>query len=112
MFVTIATLDRVMSAVADPTRRAIIDRLARGSARAGDIAAPFAISFPAISRHLKVLEDAGLVTRARSGREHVLSLDARPLAELAGWASRYERFWTQRLDRLEQHFTKLPKEPK
>jgi len=76
MFVTIATLDRVMSAVADPTRRAIIDRLARGSARAGDIAAPFAISFPAISRHLKVLEDAGLVTRARSGREHVLSLDA------------------------------------
>ena len=101
---SIASLDRVSSAVADPTRRAILDRLAQGPARAGELAAPFAISQPAVSRHLRVLEHAGLIRRRRSGREHVLSIDARPLHELQHWVSRYEGFWNEKLDRLERHF--------
>ena len=68
------------------------------------LAAPFAISQPAVSRHLRVLEHAGLIRRHRSGREHVLSIDARPLHELQHWVSRYEGFWNEKLDRLERHF--------
>jgi DNA-binding transcriptional ArsR family regulator len=99
-----ATLDRVTAAVSDPTRRAILDRLVCGPANAGDLAAPFAISLPAVSRHLRVLEEAGLIVRTRAGREHVLSLDARPLHELQKWTSTYERFWTEKVDRLERYF--------
>jgi len=101
-----ATLDRVAGAISDPTRRAILERLARGSACAGELAAPFAISQPAVSRHLRVLEEAGLVRRARRGREHVFDLDARPLHELHTYASFYKRFWTEKFDRLERHFAK------
>jgi DNA-binding transcriptional ArsR family regulator len=99
------SLGRVLTAVADPTRRAILDRLARGPARVTDVAAPFAMSLAAVSKHVRVLEDAGLVRRLRRGREHTLALDAAPLRRVARWAHRYERFWTERLDRLESFFS-------
>ena len=97
-------LDRVLTAIADPTRRAILDRLALGPARVTDVAEPFAMSLAAVSKHVQALERAGLVRRARRGREHTLTLDARPLRRVAQWTSRYERFWNERLDRLEAHF--------
>src|SRR6516165_5223719 len=105
-----ASLDRALSAVADPTRRAIIDRLARGPARVTDVAAPFAMSLAAVSKHLKVLEEAGVVRRRRDGREHTLALDAGPLQDVARWAHRYARFWNDRLDRLEAFFADNEKE--
>jgi DNA-binding transcriptional ArsR family regulator len=98
-------LGQVLTAVADPTRRAIIARLARGPARVTDVAAPFPISLNAVSKHLKVLEGAGLVRRARQGREHMLELNAAPLREVSRWAHRYESFWNERLDRLQAFFT-------
>jgi DNA-binding transcriptional ArsR family regulator len=98
------TLDHVLAAIADPTRRAILNRLARGDARVTDIAEPFAMSLAAVSKHVQTLERAGLVRRERRGREHTLSLAARPLRQVVRWTSRYERFWTERLDRLEAYF--------
>ena len=98
-----STLDHVLTAIADPTRRAI-QRLARGPARVTDVAEPFAMSLAGVSKHVRVLERAGLVRRARRGREHTLTLDARPLRQVARWTSRYERLWTERLDRLEAFF--------
>jgi DNA-binding transcriptional ArsR family regulator len=97
-------LGQVLTAGADPTRRAILDRLARGPTRVTDVAEPFAMSLNAVSKHVKVLEGAGLVRRARKGREHLLDLDAAPLAQVARWAHRYESFWNARLDRLEGFF--------
>lgn len=94
----------MLAAIADPTRRAILNRLARGDARVTDIAEPFAMSLAAVSKHVQTLERAGLVRRERRGREHTLSLDARPLRQVVRWTSRYERFWTERLDRLEAYF--------
>jgi DNA-binding transcriptional ArsR family regulator len=99
-----ARLDTVFSAVADPTRRAILARLASGPARVTDVATPFAMSFAAVSKHVRVLERAGLVRRSRHGREHTLKLNAAPLREVARWASGYQRFWEERLDRLERFF--------
>jgi DNA-binding transcriptional ArsR family regulator len=107
----IAALDSVLFAIADPTRRAILRRLAQGPARVTDIAAPFAMSLPAISKHLKLLERAGLLQRVRSGREHILELDAAPLREVQRWTSQYERFWEHRLDRLEAFFDQRQEEP-
>ena len=104
-------LDHVLSAIADPTRRAIIDRLAQGPARITDVAQPFAMSLAAVSKHIKILEHAGLVRRARHGREHTLQLEAAPLRDVARWASRYERFWNERLDRLEAFFANKGKTP-
>jgi DNA-binding transcriptional ArsR family regulator len=98
-------LDAVLSAVADPTRRAILDRLAKGPVRVTDLAAPLPMSLAAVSKHVQVLERAGLVRRSPQGREHFLTLDARPLEEVARWANRYERYWIERLDRLEAFFT-------
>jgi DNA-binding transcriptional ArsR family regulator len=94
------SLDLAFAALADPTRRAIIARLARGEARVTDLAAPFAMSLNSVSKHLKVLERAGLVRRERAGREHRLRLHAAPLRDVARWASRYEKFWGERLDAL------------
>ena len=94
----------MLAAIADPTRRAILNRLARGDARVTDIAEPVAMSLAAVSKHVQTLERAGLVRRERRGREHTLSLDARPLRQVVRWTSRYERFWTERLDRLEAYF--------
>ena len=98
------TLDHVLTAIADPTRRAILERLTRGPARVTDVAEPFEMSLAAVSKHVRMLERAGLVRRARRGREHTLTLDARPLRRVAQWTSSYERFWNQRLDRLEAFF--------
>ena len=108
MFTT-PQLDAALAAVSDPTRRAILDRLARGSARVTDLAEPFAMSLNAVSKHVKVLESAGLVRRRRRGREHVLTLDAKPIREVARWAAGYERYWTERVDRLEAFFTERRK---
>lgn len=98
------TLDHVLTAIADPTRRAILAQLARGPARVTHVAEPFAMSLAAVSKHVQVLERAGLVRRVRRGREHTLTLDARPLRQVVRWTSRYERFWNERLDRLETFF--------
>src|SRR5690242_17679783 len=103
-------LDTALAAIADPTRRAILDRLARGPARVTDVAEPFAMSLAAVSKHIKVLEQAGLVRRTRQGREHTLELDARPLGEVVRWASRYERFWNEQLDQLAAVFEKKERE--
>jgi DNA-binding transcriptional ArsR family regulator len=105
-------LDSVLIAIADPTRRAILDRLARGSARVTDIAEPFEMSLAGVSKHLQMLERAGLVRRERRGREHTLTLDARPLRQVARWTSRYERFWEERLDRLETYFAQRARSKK
>lgn len=95
-------LDRAFAALADPTRRAILERLARRPSRVTDVAEPFAMSLNAVSKHVKVLEQAGLVTRRRRGREHLLALRPGLLRDVARWTARYERFWGDRLDRLEQ----------
>jgi DNA-binding transcriptional ArsR family regulator len=91
-------------ALSDPTRRAIVERLTRGPTRVTDLAAPFDMSLNAVSKHIKVLEAARLVRRTRQGREHTLELDPAPLREVTRWASEVERFWSERLDRIEQFF--------
>ena len=93
-------LDRTFSALADPTRRAILSRLRKGALRVGDIAEPFDMSLNAVSKHLKLLERARLVRREVRGREHYCSLDAKPLAEAADWTFSYREFWASRLDAL------------
>jgi DNA-binding transcriptional ArsR family regulator len=98
-----AGLDRTFAALADPTRRAILARLRGGSLRVTEIAAPFAMSLNAVSKHLKLLERARLVRREVRGREHLCSLDARPLSEATSWTESYREFWEVRLDAL-QHF--------
>jgi DNA-binding transcriptional ArsR family regulator len=102
----LATTETVWVALADPTRRAIIERLTRGPTRVTDVAAPFDMSLNAVSKHIKVLEAARLIRRTRQGREHTLELDPKPLREVAQWASDIERFWSERLDRIEQFFMK------
>jgi DNA-binding transcriptional ArsR family regulator len=96
--------ETVWAALADPTRRAIVERLTRGPTRVTDVAAPFDMSLNAVSKHIKVLEAARLVRRTRQGRKHSLELDPAPLREVARWASELERFWSARLDRIEQFF--------
>jgi DNA-binding transcriptional ArsR family regulator len=94
-------LDHAFAALADPTRRAIVERLAQSPSRVTDVAQPFAISLNAVSKHVKVLERARLIKRVRMGREHVLVLTPAPLRDVAKWTARYERFWNERIDRLE-----------
>ena len=96
--------EAVWTALSDPTRRAILERLTRGPTRVTDVATPFDMSLNAVSKHIKVLEAARLVRRTRQGREHTLELDPKPLREVAQWASDIERFWSERLDRIEQFF--------
>jgi DNA-binding transcriptional ArsR family regulator len=98
------SLDSVLAAIADPTRRAIIARLANGSARISDVAAPFPMSLTGFCKHVRILEHAGLVKRTRHGRENTLELSARPLKQVAEWALNYEQFWNLRMDRLEKFF--------
>lgn len=104
------SLDLAFAALADPTRRRIIARLARGRTRVTDLALPFDMSLNAVSKHLKVLERSGLIKRERLGREHYLRLRAAPLRKVVRWASQYERFWNQRLDALGE-FLSTHKEP-
>lgn len=96
------TLDGVFGALADPTRRAMLRRLADAERTIGDLAAPFAMSLEAASKHVRVLERAGLVRRRIEGRRHVCRIEPRPLEVADSWLRVYEPFWTARLDRLEQ----------
>lgn len=95
--------DQVFAALADPTRRSIVRRLADGEAKVLELAEPFPISLPAISRHLKVLEQAGLISRGRDGQTRPCRLRPEPLREIAAWAEHTQAAWEQRLDRLEAH---------
>jgi DNA-binding transcriptional ArsR family regulator len=102
---SVGTLDRVFSAVSDPTRRAILARLEGSDARVTDVARAFPISLNSTSKHIRVLEGAGLVRRTVRGREHILSLDAAPLAEAAEWIEHYRMFWSDQLAALDAFVT-------
>ena len=100
-------LDRTFGALADPTRRAILARLAKGEASVTELAEPFEMSLPAVSKHLKVLERAGLVSRGRERQWRPARLRATPLREVAEWTDRYRRFWDERYDRLDEYLDEL-----
>ena len=102
--VTNDSLDKVFGALADRTRRAILARLAEGDATVGELAEPFAISRPAISKHLRVLEQAHLVKRSKDGRLSRCGLSAEPMREAADWVIRYREFWSGQLDALADYF--------
>jgi DNA-binding transcriptional ArsR family regulator len=104
---TTDTLDKTFAALADPTRRAILARLASGQASVTELAAPFAMSLPAVSKHLKVLERAGLVARGRRAQWRPAQLQAEPLHEVADWLADYRRFWEERLDRFDEYLREL-----
>lgn len=99
-------LDDTMTALADPTRRAIIERLQEGEARVTDLAAPFDISLNSVSKHIRLLERARLVRRRKEGREHYLSFNPAPLDEAAAWIAEKRAFWRKRLDALERALIK------
>ncbi len=105
-------LDAVLGAVADSTRRAILARLSLADARVTEVAADFPISLNSVSKHVRMLERAGLVRRTVQGRDHVLSLDAAPLADAAKWIAYYRRFWDERLKALEQLMKQKHQRPK
>ena len=100
-------LSATFAALADPTRRAILTRLMEGRASVNELAEPFDISLPAVSKHLKVLERAGLISRGREAQWRPCRLTANPLREVADWVEHYRRFWTQSLDRLEDYLRDL-----
>jgi DNA-binding transcriptional ArsR family regulator len=100
-------LDRTFAALADPTRRAILARLASGEASVTELAAPFEMSLPAVSKHLRVLERAGLVSRGRRRQWRPARLQAGPLREVAEWTERYRRFWEESYDRLVEYLEEL-----
>jgi DNA-binding transcriptional ArsR family regulator len=104
-------LDHVFQALADPTRRAILARLASGEASVNELVEPFALSQPAISKHLKVLERAGLVSRGRSAQFRPVRLEPAPLAEAAQWLGDYRRFWEASFDRLDVYVRDLKERP-
>ena len=97
-------LTAVLTAISNPTRRAIIGQLANGPARFLDVAKPHGMALNAVTKHLKMLERAGLIERQKQGREVLISFRGEPLLQVAGWVHEYERFWNQRLDQFEQHF--------
>jgi DNA-binding transcriptional ArsR family regulator len=97
-------LTNVLTAISHPTRRAIIEQLAHGPARFLDVAKPFDTALNAVTKHLKLLERAGLIERRKQGREVFISLRGDPLREVAGWVHEYERFWNKHLDEFEQYF--------
>jgi DNA-binding transcriptional ArsR family regulator len=99
-------LSRTFAALADPTRRRILAHLARGDRRVSDLARPHAMSLPAVSKHLRVLENAGLLRRNRYGRVHELRLNAKPLRQVAQWVEEYRKFWDSSLDRLTAYLEK------
>jgi DNA-binding transcriptional ArsR family regulator len=100
-------LSETFSALADPTRRAILARLASGEATVSELAEPFKISLPAISRHLKVLEHAGLISRGREAQWRPCRLEGAPLEEIAGWVERYRKFWDKSFDRMDAYLAEL-----
>jgi DNA-binding transcriptional ArsR family regulator len=104
---TAERLDRTFSALADPTRRAILARLAHGEATVTDLATPFSMTLPAVSKHLKVLERAGLIARGREKQWRPARLAAEPLKEAAEWIERYREFWEESYDRLDEYLEEL-----
>lgn len=100
-------LSATFSALADPTRRAILARLSEGEASVNDLAAPFAMSLPAVSKHLKVLERAGLVTRGRTAQWRPCRIEGAPLKDAMDWMGQYRQFWEQRFDRLDTYLQTL-----
>ena len=103
---TPTNLDQTLTAIADPTRRAILRRLSQGEARVTEVARPFAMSLNSVSKHIRMLERARLVRRRRIGREHLLSFDPEPLDEAAAWIEAQRAFWSARLDALERELSK------
>ena len=100
-------LDRTFAALADPTRRAILARLASGEASVTELGEPFEMSLPAVSKHLKVLERAGLIARGRERQRRPARLEVEPLREIAEWTDRYRRFWEESYDRLDEYLDEL-----
>ena len=105
-------LSDVLTAISHPTRRVIIRQLANGPARFLDIAKPHDTALNAVTKHLKMLERAGLIERERRGREVLISFRGEPLREVAGWVHEYERFWNERLDQFQQYFRDKKKKGK
>ena len=105
-------LSNVLTALSHPTRRAIIGQLANGPARFLDIAKPHDTALNAVTKHLKMLERAGLIEREKHGREVHISFRGEPLREVAGWVHEYEQFWNERLDQFQQYFRNKKKEKK
>jgi DNA-binding transcriptional ArsR family regulator len=103
------TLNQTFAALADPTRRQILAHLARGDRRVTDLARPHNMSLPAVSKHLRVLENAGLLRRRRYGRVHEMQLNAEPLKKAAQWVEKYRKFWEGSLDRLADYLEKTNK---
>jgi DNA-binding transcriptional ArsR family regulator len=100
-------LNRTFAALADPTRRRLLERLARGDQCVTDLARPYSMSLPAVSKHLRVLENAGLIRRRRDGRVHSLKLEAAPMKQASLWIEEYRRFWEGSLDRLDEYLKEL-----
>ena len=100
-------LDRTFAALADPTRRAILARLSAGEASVTELAAPFDMTLPGVSKHLKVLERAGLIARGRERQWRPARLEAGPIKEIAEWTERYRRFWEESYDRLDEYLDEL-----
>ncbi|HEU4679343.1 MAG TPA: metalloregulator ArsR/SmtB family transcription factor [Terrimicrobiaceae bacterium] len=96
-------LNAIFAALSDPTRRMILERLSRGDATPGELARPLRMSWPAVTKHLRVLERAGLLQRRRSGRSHILTLEAEPIRRADEWIATYRRFWEGSLDALEDY---------
>lgn len=105
-------LTNVLTALSHPARRSIIAQLAKGPARFSDIAEPFDTALNSVSKHLKLLERAGLIARNRQGREVIISFQGGPLRQVAGWVHEYERFWNERLDEFQRHFADKPRKEK
>jgi DNA-binding transcriptional ArsR family regulator len=103
-------LSTTLAALSDPTRRAILARLAAGQATVTELAAPFAMSMPAVSRHLKVLEHAGLIARGREAQWRPCRITPAPLKDVADWLARYKRFWTESLDHLDEYLRDAQKD--
>lgn len=101
------TLSATLSALADPTRRAILARLSQGSATVNELAEPFAMSLPAVSRHLKVLETAGLISRGREAQWRPCHLETAPLQQVDGWLGTYRKFWEGSFDRMDAYLKEL-----
>jgi DNA-binding transcriptional ArsR family regulator len=100
-------LDATFHALADPTRRAILERLSAGEATVNELAAPFEMTLPAISKHLKVLEKAGLISRGRQAQWRPCRLEVQPLREATDWMEQYRKLWDERLDRMESYLREL-----
>ncbi|HTH46765.1 MAG TPA: metalloregulator ArsR/SmtB family transcription factor [Candidatus Limnocylindria bacterium] len=100
-------LNRTFAALADPTRRRILEHLAQGERCVTDLAKPYSMSLPAVSKHLRVLEKAGLIRRHRNGRVHRLKLEAAPMKEASQWIEEYRRFWEESFDRLGEYLKEL-----